>query len=490
MNIWQRFCFYINQTINIFSALYNINKIKKNLRINASSENNKIYINNLKRNINNIGMFAIKLVQWTLDRLNIINDSESTINIIKSFEEYYENCQKHSLEYTKELYFKDFNTELVDDLIIKKDAIASGSIGQVYEGHFKYNPTRKIALKVIHPNLEYQTFIPKLFLNIFCFFTKNISCLNKYHIPLNFESFFNNLKKQIDLNEEVKNMERTRELYKDNNLIVIPKVYKSSKNIILMSYEEGEFYKNLELTNYQKYKLLTILKLYIRSSCIINNFMHADLHNGNWKIRKHPKIKNMFQVILLDFGLCTEIEKGFYFKYDQCTDNDDWEGLYDLFLDTQSVLEWPENIDRTKHRKETAELWEKLYKNNNGSAQIILKSVIKSLINSKIIIENKRFELFFTLVLTYKHFEKYIENQNLYKEKKNFSFKNIYLNHITFSKTYDCFNKYSSFLENYVKENKSNYELFEDAEKNIKELNCVNAKIDSDSELDTDSDEN
>ena len=158
-------------------------------------------------------------------------------------------------------------------------------------------------------------------------------------------------------------------------------------------------------------------------------------------------------------------------------------------MDTKSVLEWPENINREEYRNKTAKLWEKLYKENNGSSQAILKSVIKSLIKSKIIIDNKRFELFFTLLLVYKHFEKYIEIQNLYTEKNNISFKNIYVDHITFCKTYNCFNNYSSFLENYVKKNKSNFELFENAEKNIKELNCSNAKIDSDSELDTDSDE-
>ena len=206
---------------------------------------------------------------------------------------------------------------------------------------------------------------------------------------------FNNLQKQIDLSYEVQNMERTRDLYKGNNLIVIPKVYKSSKNLMIMSYEEGDFYENLDLTNYQKYKLLTILKLYIRSSCIINNFLHADLHNGNWKVRKHPTLKNMFQVILLDFGLCTEIEEGFYFQYDKCTDSDDWEGSYDLFLDTDSVIEWPDNVDRKEHKETTSKLWEKLYKENNGSSKAILIEVVRDLIKSKIIIENKRFELFF-----------------------------------------------------------------------------------------------
>lgn len=489
MNICERSCFYLKQTYNIFYALYNINKLKKNIRNNENHEILNINIINLKNNINNIGMFAIKLVQWTLDRLNIISDSDTTNFIIKSFEEYYENCRKHSLEFTKNAYLNDFDSKLEDEFIIDENAIASGSIGQVYKGHFKNNKSLKIAMKVIHPNLDYQIFIPKLFLKTFCFLTKNISCLNKYHIPLNFDNFFNNLKKQIDLTEEVKNMERTRELYKNNDLLVIPKVYKSSKNFIVMSYEEGEFYENLELTNYQKYKLLTILKLYIRSSCIVNNFMHADLHNGNWKVRKHPTLKNMYQVILLDFGLCTEIEKGFYFEYDKCTDDDDWESLYDLFLDTKSVIEWPEHLDRKEHKEITSKLWEKLYKENNGSSKAILTEVIKDLIKSKIIVENRRFELFFTLVLTYKHFEKYVEDQNLYQDKKNFTFKNTYINHITFCKTYNCFNKYSDFLEKYVKQNNGDYGLFEDAEKNLISLKCNNAKIDSDSDFDTDSDE-
>ena len=69
-------------------------------------------------------MFAIKLVQWTLDRLNIISDSDTTNFIIKSFEEYYENCERHSFDFTKNIYFNDFNTELESDFIVDENAVS------------------------------------------------------------------------------------------------------------------------------------------------------------------------------------------------------------------------------------------------------------------------------------------------------------------------------------------------------------------------------
>ena len=43
-----------------------------------------------------------------------------------------------------------------------------------------------------------------------------------------------------------------------------------------------------------------ILSLFVRYSYAINQFIHNDLHNGNWKVRKHPKIKNMYQIVVYD----------------------------------------------------------------------------------------------------------------------------------------------------------------------------------------------
>ena len=65
-----------------------------------------------------------------------------------------------------------------------------------------------------------------------------------------------------------------------------------------MSYEEGETFENCDISFYEKTKIIYILKLYIRSAITCDQFIHADLHNGNWKIKKH-KNKNLYQIVFV-----------------------------------------------------------------------------------------------------------------------------------------------------------------------------------------------
>ena len=58
-------------------------------------------------------------------------DREKPLWLTK-FESFYENCEVHDIEYTKEIYKESFHSELDKDYEII-DVIASGSIGQVYK---------------------------------------------------------------------------------------------------------------------------------------------------------------------------------------------------------------------------------------------------------------------------------------------------------------------------------------------------------------------
>ena len=69
--------------------------------------------------------------------------------------------------------FKDnFNHELEDIFDMDYfEPIASGSIGQVYKCRMKNN-NKIVAMKVLHPDLDYQIYYPKFLINII--YTKNI----------------------------------------------------------------------------------------------------------------------------------------------------------------------------------------------------------------------------------------------------------------------------------------------------------------------------
>ena len=252
-----------------------------------------------------------------------------------------------------------------------------------------------------------------------------------------------------------------------------------------MSYEEGSFYKELNLTDYQKYKILILLKLYTRDSFMITHFVHTDLHNGNWKVKHHIE-KNIYQIILLDFGLCTNIEKNFMRKYEDYLEDLDFEKLYDLFhpSDDRYIKKWPSTLDRVEHRESTIKKWTEIYK--DGKSKTIFTYILKDLIKNKIELNHEKYELFFTLILLYNHFQNYVELQTLFNDKKHISLKKMYPDHISFCKTYNCFLEYSKYIEELVKN--SDYEIFTDNNKHLEELNNNLALINSDSELDTESD--
>ena len=106
MNFIYLFFFRIKKFFYILNLIYNLYYLKK-------------YINNKKKicyysdkiiyNVDNIGIFAIKLIQWCLERFKTVYPEENYDLIYKKFSKYYENCNIHDFEYTKNKYFESFN---------------------------------------------------------------------------------------------------------------------------------------------------------------------------------------------------------------------------------------------------------------------------------------------------------------------------------------------------------------------------------------------
>ena len=173
------------------------------------------------------GCVLIKFVQWINNNSEMLNIKN---NYIKLFNNFYENNTIHSLNYTKKMFKNDFNYDF-DEMIEldEKYKVKSGSIAQVYKGKFKKNNTfnndfynSNIAIKVIHPELKYQMFFTTNFIYFYKYIVNNIRFLNKYDTIFNFESFFENLKLQMNMTNEYKNMNYFYDYYYNNEYIVIP----------------------------------------------------------------------------------------------------------------------------------------------------------------------------------------------------------------------------------------------------------------------------
>jgi predicted unusual protein kinase regulating ubiquinone biosynthesis (AarF/ABC1/UbiB family) len=281
--------------------------VKKYYNLTITNNNIDTLIDLIKIN----GCLTIKFAQWYSSRLPHDDDTTPSlpINSIESYilerftHIFYDNNNIHSLKYTKKL-FKKTTGDDIDNVLIFNNTIpiSSGSIAQVYDCTLK-SDGRRVAVKIKHPDLEHQIFFPKLLINI-CLFLLNFFKLTIY-IPFNLDNFFDTLYKQLDFNEESKNLHIFKKNFADSNLIIIPESIYNNYDIIIMSYEEGIFYENIDSTtcnDFHKFKMNFTLFMFVMQCFLIDGINHADLHNGNWKVRFNPEL-NEYQIIIYDAGV-------------------------------------------------------------------------------------------------------------------------------------------------------------------------------------------
>jgi len=284
----------------------------------------------LLKNIYKCGVIPIKMVQWGLPLMKLLKIDKNVINILENT---YEKCPIHNLEYTKEIFNKDFYNKISDEYEIL-DVIGSGSIAQVYK--IKDIKSDKLyAMKVKHPNINKNfNYIKLLLIIIFKFIS-----FNKL-IPISLNDFLNNFEKQINLLNEGNNLIKFYELHNNNNLYIIPKLHKLSENIIIMDYLEGKSIEEFKNNNYKYSKFNLLIYIFMQNNIYINKFNHGDLHNYNWKINNENKI------VIYDYGLCWEL-----YNISLLNDlNNFIEGLYGykydiIYKSFYNIIKYDSNID-------------------------------------------------------------------------------------------------------------------------------------------------
>lgn len=236
----------------------------------------------LKKSATECGVVGIKFLQFIMMTSGFLS-----VEGKKHFGYVFENCDCHSWKETCEMYIEDFEKSIDEDYEIKDPEtaiIGSGSIGQVYKlWHKKLN--KYVAVKVRHPNIDYQTSI----------FVKNVALLLKIvqyvmTVPFAFllTEFLNNIHSQLDYEQEAKNTNKLKQLFKNEECIIIPEVISYSKCFIIMEYYTGKTFSELETT---KQRLAALnMYLFMTTSIMCYDFVHCDLHYGNWKITDDNKL--------------------------------------------------------------------------------------------------------------------------------------------------------------------------------------------------------
>ena len=383
----------------------------------------------------------VKCVQWLIPILEKEDIDDKILNMLSNV---YENNLNQDIKYTNKIYKYQFNKDISDEYDII-DVIGSGSIGQVYKIKCKKSG-EKYVMKVKHPNIETQI---NVFKNIFTYIY-NIKIFNKLfykYFPFNLIDFLDDFYKQSDFINESNNILYFYHKYQDNPYIIIPKLIKTSENIIIMEYIDGTCLDDLDINEYNKSKIIILLYLFIRNNLLILNNNHGDLHKYNWKV-SNDKLNNIYKIIIYDFGYCFKLTK---LEYDNIS------MLCDLIVSNDENMDNYNNFLKFLYDKPLLNINVE-YNNRITEPSVLLEQILKISKGNNIMI--KRYKVLNTLLLmslvdTY--FMKYCINNNtdiLIIKKK-------LLDSYTFCITYNIFLELSSKL---LKEYKNNYkqtEIFE-----------------------------
>lgn len=389
----------------------------------------KIFLNNIYK----CGVIPVKMVQWGLPLMKLLKVDKNIINVLENT---YERCPVHELEYTRQIFKNDLYDDLNNYDVL--EVIGSGSIAQVYK--IKDKKGNLYALKVKHPNVNSNFYYIKLLLRIIFTFIS----FNKI-IPVSLDDFLNNFEKQLNLLNEGNNIIKFRNLYDNNPLYKIPKLYKLSENIIMMEYLEGKSIENYKDNNYRYSKFNLFIYIFMQNNLYCHKYNHGDLHNYNWKITNDNKI------VIYDYGLCWEL-----YNTNLLNDlNNFIDGIYDynydmIYTSFYNIIKYNSKIDDIIIYNYFEENKRKIVSFMNFFHHIIVFSIRYNIILDitllYIIISWQNQVLIFTK--NYSGTDEY-EHNNLYMEEYNVC------------NYYNIFPEYQEFLKkqinNYDKNNNIDY---------------------------------
>lgn len=316
--------------INFIKGLYNYISLFQEVYYyfnNYSSLKDDINrINRITELVTRCGPVAIKFCQWITPKIEAVEGNDCYL--VKTLKGYYENCPTHSEEFSIEQYKNEFD----EDIYLKYDlikVIGSGSIGQVYLAFNKIKKEKEV-IKIIHPGI-YDDII--LFQNIVNFLFWFPCIYNKYKkiCPFDINSFIEQFKDQIDLVKEANNNLYFSNLYKDNKFIKFPEIYQISKSVLIMSYEDGLYFNDSTIDDYNREKLALIFNMFFKTNIMIYNYNHGDLHPGNWRIQKMEN--NEYRIVIYDMGFCWKMTDSIFVElgpdlidtFEDCDTNNDEE---------------------------------------------------------------------------------------------------------------------------------------------------------------------
>ena len=219
------------------------------------------------------------------------------------FSKLQDNVTSFQFNEVKRIIEDEFKSPL-EDIFLSFDhnPIASASIGQVHKAKLKDN--RIVAIKVQRPNIEriFETDIDILYhlAHLVEKYIPKTRAFNPTSIIHEFEKY---TKQELDYNTEADNISKFHENFKNDKIIVIPRVYPkyTTRKVLTMNYIDGEKITNVKKLD-KKHIINSMSEAFIKQ-VLEYGFFHADPHPGNIFILPNQKIA------LLDFGIVGRVSE-------------------------------------------------------------------------------------------------------------------------------------------------------------------------------------
>lgn len=184
--------------------------------------------------------------------------------------------------------------------------VASASIAQVHKGKLKDG--RVVAVKIKRPNVNDQ--LSRELGDIRVAFELSKMFNSEFTLLTNwFGDFEKTVLNELDFEKEVENIQFFSNMYKENQIIRVPRVLKelSGKDHIVMEYLESNPIKTCKNPMVVSENLMNTFIEQI----LYNGVIHGDLHAGNLGVSKDSSLSE--QIIMYDFGNVIRIPE-FYQK--------------------------------------------------------------------------------------------------------------------------------------------------------------------------------
>ena len=197
-----------------------------------------------------------------------------------------------------------------------EEPLGSASIGQVYKATLK-EKDMEVAVKVQKPGI-YDIIVPdvKILNRLAETVDKHVSKSRTYNLPAMAKEFERSIFKELNYMEEVRNINKITNNFKNVDYIKIPDVYPeycTSKLInmeLIDGYEVPDLYDNkiegIDNTAIAQYGTQSYLK-----QVLIDGFFHADPHPGNLFVTRDAKL------CYIDFGMMGVVNDEFRSNFAQ-----------------------------------------------------------------------------------------------------------------------------------------------------------------------------